>query len=58
MKMFIILEPHGIFDQALHAYSCQHSLTTGMQNHIFGGRGFAEHQSRLFWPVSENAHNS
>ena len=29
-----------------------------MQNYIFDGRGFAEHQSSLLWLVSENAHNS
>ena len=27
-------------------------------NHIFGGRGFAEHQSSLWWSISENLHNS
>ena len=35
-KILITLEPHGI-----------HSLATGMRDHIFDGRGFAEHQSRI-----------
>ena len=38
-----------------YTYACQHS---GMQNHIFDGRGFAEHQSSLWWSISENLHNS
>ena len=46
------------FDHILHTYACQHSLTTVMQNHLFDGRGFAEHQSNLLWSVSENPHNS
>ena len=39
VKMLITLEPHGIFDQNLHIYACQHSLTTDMRNHLFDGRG-------------------
>ena len=31
------------FDQILHTYAYQHSLTNGLQNHIFNGRGFGEH---------------
>ena len=34
-----------------------HSLTTGMQNTFFDGRGFAEHQSILLLSVSKNPHN-
>ena len=44
-------------DHILHTYACQHSLTTGMQNHFFDGRGFAEHQSSLLWSFSKNANN-
>ena len=42
------------FDHIIHSYAC----TTGMRNQVFDGRGFAEHQSRLLWPVIENPHNS
>ena len=45
-------------DQILHAYACQHCLTTEMRNGLFDGHGFAEHQSGWSWSVSENAHNS
>ena len=38
------------FDQNFHTYYWQHSLTTGMTT-FFDERGFAEHQSRLLWPV-------
>ena len=32
------------FNEILHAYTCQHFLTTCMHNSKFNGRGFAEHQ--------------
>ena len=32
------------FNEILHAYTCQHCLTTDMHYSIFDGRGFAEHQ--------------
>ena len=41
------------FDHILHTYACQYSQTTGMQNHLFDGRGFAKHQFRRLWSVSE-----
>ena len=57
--MFITHEQHMVyFDHILHTYACQHSLATGMRNHLFDGRGFAEHQSSLLWSVSENPHTS
>ena len=36
-------EPDGIFYPILHIYACLHSLTTGIRNHLFNGRGCAEH---------------
>ena len=43
------------FDHVLDTikYACQYSLTTGMQNYLFDGRGFAEHQSSLLWSVNK-----
>ena len=35
------------FDKILLTYTLQHYLTTGMQNSLFDGRGFAEHQSKI-----------
>ena len=42
VKMFITLEPHGIFlnhmiyfYHILHTYACQYPLTTGMGTHLF-----------------------
>ena len=32
------------FYEIVHAYTCQHCLTTAMHNNIFDGQGFAEHQ--------------
>ena len=34
------------FDQNLHTYACQYSLTTDMQTNIIDVRGFAEYQFR------------
>ena len=33
--MLITLEPHGIFNQILHTYACQHCLTTGTHKAFF-----------------------
>ena len=35
VKLFITLEPHGMFYHILHTYARQHSLTTGMRTHPF-----------------------
>ena len=45
-------------NQILHLNVFQHRLTTGMSNSLFGGQGFAEHQSRQLWSVSEMPQNS
>ena len=45
------------FYHILHAYAWQHSLTTGMRNHLFDRHVFAEQSSSLLWSVSENPHN-
>ena len=55
VKMFITLEPRGIFHHILHTYVCQHSLHTGMHNYLFR-HGFAGQLSSLLWSVSENPH--
>ena len=44
-----------IWSDIAYIYAFQHSLTTGMQNHLFDGRGFAEHQSSPFWSISEKS---
>ena len=36
------------FDNILYTYTFQHCLTTGMHNSLFDGRGFAEHQSKIW----------
>ena len=36
------------FDKILHTYTCQHCIITGMHNNIFDGRGFAEHQLKIW----------
>ena len=59
VKMLMTLDPHMVyFDHNLQSCTCQHSLTTGMQKHLFGGRGFAKHQSSLLWSISKNTHKS
>ena len=46
------LEPHGIFlSQFEYLYACQHSLTTGIQNHPFDRHRFTEQLSSLLWLV-------
>ena len=53
--MYITLEPHGIY-QIVHAYACQHSLTTGigMRTDPFLIDVAAEQLSSLLWSVREN----
>ena len=41
------------YDQILHAYACQHCLTTGKCNSLCDGQGFAEHQICRSSSVSE-----
>ena len=55
MKMFITLEPHGIFDQALHknACKCYQTIGIGTCNILFGGIGFAEHHFSGLWSGSK-----
>ena len=36
------------FDKILHTYTCQHYLSTAMHYSLFGGRGFAEHQLKIW----------
>ena len=36
------------FDHILHTYTCQHSLTNGMRNHLFDGQGIAEQNISCF----------
>ena len=39
-KMLMTLDPHVVyFDHILHAYTCQDSLTTGMQKHLLMDEG-------------------
>ena len=50
-KTLITLEPLNrmkYFDKILHTYTFQHCLTTGMHNSLFYGRGFAEHQTKIW----------
>ena len=36
------------FDKILHTHTCQYYLSTAMHNSLFGGRGFAEHQLKIW----------
>ena len=45
------------FNHIVHAYACQHCLTTVSRNSLFDGKGFAEHQFSWPWSVSEIGHN-
>ena len=41
------------FNKILHTYTCQHYISTAMHNSVFGERGFAEHQFKIWNQLME-----
>ena len=58
LAKMLLLNRREYLNLIVHAYTCQHCLTTGMHNNILWWTRLCWASILNLWSVSENAHNS